>query len=209
MSNGQPVKRNAELEVNLRKQGDQGYSVEMWLSTPDNDADTLLTRDGAGTLEFDEQALLAIDPHPKAYGAVLSGAFFRDPKIGKAFAEARASGVDGLRVRLFIDPDASELHRLRWETLADPDTLDDPKKIEADPKILNDPKKWSPLLTGENLFFSRYLRSGDRRRVPLRPKSDLSALVVVANPDDLESYGLARVNVNEENGEVARACAPH
>ena len=50
------------------------------------------------------------------------------------------------------------------------------------------PDRDAPLLTGEHLLFSRYLSSCDWRPVKLRPKGDLRALVVVANPTDLGSY---------------------
>jgi hypothetical protein len=90
-----------------------------------------------------------------------------------------------LRLRLLIGPSASELHSLRWETL-------------------RDPHSGAPLCTDENVLFSRYLSSLDWRPVRLRPRSDLSALVVIANPSNLASYQLAPVDVA---GELERARA--
>ena len=153
----------AELEVVLRKRGDENYSVEMWLRPPDSDADRQLVGDETATFQIDRGALLRAGNHPKAYGAVLSAAFFRDPAVGKAFAEARSAAGDGLRVRFFIHSNVAELHALPWERLADPDTLVAPDKL-TDPEILKDPAICRPLLTRENLFFSRYLSSADRRR---------------------------------------------
>ena len=61
------------------------------------------------------------------------------------------------------------MHRLRWETL-------------------RDPQDGSSFLTGERVLFSRYLSSFDWRPVRLRPQAALRALVVIANPTDLGSY---------------------
>ena len=55
-----------------------------------------------------------------------------------------------LRVRLFIGPSAPELHNLRWETLIDPTT-----------NLAGDSATATPLLTNENIIFSRYLSSLD------------------------------------------------
>ena len=75
----------------------------------------------------------------------------------------------------------TETAPLRWETLRDP----------AD---------GTPLFTGENLLFSRYLSSLDWRAVRLRPASDLRALVVIANPSDLDDYDMAEINRDQELG---------
>ena len=48
---------------------------------------------------------------------------------------------------------------------------------------------------GSRLVFSRYLSSPDWRRVRLRPKGDLRALALVANPSNLDSYKLASLDV--------------
>ncbi len=88
-----------------------------------------------------------------------------------------------MRVKLFVDRSAPELHRLRWE-------------------LLTDPKTGLPFATSERLLFSRFGSSNDWRPVKLRPKGDLRALVAVSNPSDLAQYGLAPVDVD---GEIARA----
>jgi hypothetical protein len=87
---------------------------------------------------------------------------------------------------LLIGPSAPELHSINWEALRHPQT-------------------GSPLCTDENILFSRYLSSLDWRPVHLRPKGDLKALVVVANPNNLSEYqNLAPIDVD---GESARAQA--
>jgi hypothetical protein len=100
-----------------------------------------------------------------------------------------AAQVQGLllRIRLAISPSTPELHTLRWETLRLPDAP-------------------VPLLTGQNLSFSRYLSSQDWRPVQLRAEGDAStgtgqelrALVVVADPSDVARFGLAPVNREQE-----------
>ena len=96
----------------------------------------------------------------------------------QALAVAQAADAP-LRLRLNIAPGAPELHNLRWETLWLPGAA-------------------APLLTGENLLFSRYLSSLDWKPVRLRPESALRALVAVADPSDPGKYGLAPVDTAEE-----------
>lgn len=86
-------------------------------------------------------------------------------------------------MRLLVSADAPELHSLRWETL-----------------LL--PGEESLLTTNENLPFSRYLSSTDSRPVRLRARGVLRALIVIANPANLESYNLQPLDVA---GELNRA----
>jgi hypothetical protein len=110
--------------------------------------------------------------------------------VGEAYRQAsvaaQSEGVT-LRVRLFVGPSAAVLHALRWEAI-------------------RDPQDGSPLLTDENIVFSRYLSSLDWRPVGLRPKSALRAMAMVASPSDVGDFGgdrqLAPVDVDSE---VARA----
>ena len=88
-----------------------------------------------------------------------------------------------LRFRLLIGSNASELHRLHWE-------------------MLRDPQDGSPLCTDENLLFSRYLSSFDWRPVRLQAKGNLRALVVISNPADLAKNKLAPIDFD---GELQRA----
>ena len=89
-----------------------------------------------------------------------------------------------LRFRLYIEPSALLEASLRWETLCDPETGD-------------------PLFNGERYYFSRFLTSAEWSIVRQRTRSDLHALVAVANPPDLKTrLGLAAIDFN---GELARA----
>jgi len=176
----------ADLEISLHRHDANSYAVEFRFSQPDSDADIRLGVGKPATVQFDLEALEAQEPDPEAYGKALSQSLFADPAIQTAFGQARASAesLDApLRLRLLVGPTAPELHRLHWETLRDPGDN-------------------SPLFTGENLLFSRYHSSLDWRPVRLRPKADLRALIVVANPIDLDEYDLAPVDVS---GEVSRA----
>ena len=107
---------------------------------------------------------------------LLTEGLFTDPAVREGFVAAfrTSQALDmPLRVRLFVGESALELHSLRWETLRDP--------VDG-----------SLLITHERFLFSRYLSSHDWRPVRLRPQGDLRALVVVANPSDLERYDSRR-----------------
>ncbi|MEO8130021.1 MAG: CHAT domain-containing protein, partial [Bryobacteraceae bacterium] len=83
-----------------------------------------------------------------------------------------------------------ELHSVHWETLRDPGGTD------------------APLFMGEQIIVSRFLASGqDWRPIRLRPKADLTALVVIANPQNLGDYKLAPVDVPAELATARQALA--
>jgi CHAT domain/SIR2-like domain len=175
-----------ELEFGLRREAD-GYTVELRVNRPDSDAPRdLISRLPADRLDIESFHRQKFDID--AYGRQLFEGVFADPKVRTAFAEARAI-ADGsgapLRLRLVVGPSAPELHGLYWEALRDPDD-------------------GSPLFTGERILLSRYLSSADWRPVRRRPKAELRALIVIANPTDLESYRLAALDVSAE---LARAKA--
>ena len=176
----------AELEISLHRRMTGAYTVEFRFNQPESDADIRLGQDPFTQTDIDVEALGGLAYDPDQYGEKLARDFFADPGVKSAFEKALASAQSldlPLRVRLMIGPSAPELNSIRWETLRNP--LDN-----------------TPLCTNENLIFSRYLSSLDWRPVRLRPKGDLSALIVVANPSDLGEYQLAEVDVA---GEIERA----
>jgi CHAT domain/SIR2-like domain len=176
----------AELELTLHRRDSASYALELRFSHPESDADLRLMRDGSAPVQFDATQLLAAAIDAETYGRSLAESLFGDPAARSAFAQARISAQSlgaPLRLRLLIGADAAELHALRWETLRDPDD-------------------GAPLLMGEQFLFSRYLSSSDWRPVKMRPKGDLRALVVIANPSGLERYNLAPVDIQ---GELERA----
>ncbi len=177
----------ADLEISLHRHDGGTYAVEFRYSQPESDADIRLGQGKPALVEIDFNQLRQNSANSAAYGQALAASLFADPAVQTAFAQARASAGSldlPLRVRLLIGPSAPELHALRWETLADPGSSGE------------------PLFNNENLLFSRYLSSLDWRPVRLRPKGDLRALAVVANPANLADYGLAAIDVAGEQERI-------
>lgn len=176
------MNKYADLEIALSPEGEK-YRVEMQLSLPGSDAPSGLTK--AALAQFDTDALNDLEGQPKEYGKVLSRSLFtvEEAKEAGAFFQtardvAAATGAT-LRVRLKIPPTAPALHPVRWETLRDPR-----------------PETEAFLFTDGRTPFSRFLTSDDLRPVETRPREDLKALVVIANPTDLKSiWKLAEVKV--------------
>lgn len=173
----------ADLEISLRRSQGNTYAVEMRFSQPGSDADIRLGQGRTISVQLDQQALIATAFDPAAYGKLLSESLFADNEMLAGFQQARASaGTSGspLRMRLLIDQSASELHKIFWETLRDPQ------------------EEKNTLFTGEGILFSRYLSSMDWHPVRLRAKGSLKALVAIANPSNLEEYNLAAVRKDQE-----------
>lgn len=162
----------ADLEIALHKQGADNYSIDLRFSQPDSDADIRLSSDEPALVHIDRDHLRELAMQPEAYGNALSAQLFANAQVQAAFAQAISVAQTQdvpLRLRLFIGTGAVELHSVRWETL-------------------RDPQNGELLLTNENILFSRYLSSQDWRPVRVRSRSDLRALVVIANPSDLADY---------------------
>jgi hypothetical protein len=172
----------AELEIGIHQHEAGYYTVDIRLSLPNSEAEVRFDQCQAAKIVFDLEELNRLAINPEAYGQKLTQFLFAEPEIKTAFAQARASVQSlstPLRLRLMIGPSAPELNSLHWETLRDP--LDG-----------------SPLATSENLLFSRYMSSADWRPVRLRAKTELRALVMVANPSDLGDYNLSPIDVDNE-----------
>jgi len=180
-----------DLEIGLRRHGDQ-YAVELRCSSPDSQTEV---RSGSSLVQFDCEVLRRLSDDDVGYGAYLTENLFAgwsgeqgqsravpDQSSQMVFAQARGiaqSKEVPLRLRLFVGPNAPELHNLHWEKL-------------------RDPQHDAPLLTSGDVFVSRYLSSLDWRPVRLRRESELQALVVVTNPDLSEYPDLAQVDVPGE-----------
>jgi hypothetical protein len=178
-----------ELSFSLSRRGVSEYSVDVSILHPDGQTETGLPPGEETLVSFDLDELNSLALKPDEYGQRLASDLFASAPVRRAFEQAldMAATLDlPLRVRLQVDSNAPELHNLRWETLYDPSG-------EA------------PLFSGENVLFSRYLSSPDMRKVRLRPKADLRALVGVANPSDLPIYGLAVVDVEAEITRIRQA----
>ena len=135
---------------------------------------------------LDAAALLAVEHDPAAYGALLAEQLFADPRLRHAWLKARAFAATGdLQLRLNLDAGDAMLHAIRWETL-------------------RDPEHHQPIALHERVRLVRTLDSADLTPVVVPPRPELRALVVVSNPSNLGTFGLAEV---DGDGEVARARA--
>jgi hypothetical protein len=176
------ISQSIDLELSLHHRDDGPYTAELRSNWPDSDVDPLSGRGREVHFDFDE--LAALETEPAQYGLLLASNLFADKELYADFSSARTAAQTKhytLRLQLLIGSDALNLHKLHWETLRD---------LQDD----------TPLFTGENISFSRYLLgSSDWRPVRTRAKGELRALIAVANPQGLERYpGYAPVNVAEE-----------
>jgi hypothetical protein len=156
-----------EFEIRIDRV-DEAHVLDVVITQPDSDVDIRPLAGTALPLALDPVALDALVDDDDAYGAALTRALFSHEDVRGVFLRAAsvAQSLDKpLRVRLNISNSASDLQRLRWELLAHPEG--------------------GPLVTREDVFFSRFVSSRDFRRVPLRPRSELRALVAAANPINL------------------------
>jgi hypothetical protein len=182
-----------DLEIALQRRDTGGYTVALRL----DHSEESLADPVQGPAPLDLPDLLASAAQPGTHGGLLTDALFADPDVRKRFDLACSLAEDrgvSLRVRLFVHPDAKELHGVRWETLRKPGTT-------------------SPLLTSERILFSRFLSSSDLSRDELRREKDRRALVVIADPDNLAGQKpggrvLERVDVAGELGRATVALEP-
>lgn len=195
----------ADLLMRLYRQDDESYGFELRYYLPNSviEVDSVSSKVSVASLEALEGASIE---DPQAYGSQLKAALFADPTL-KSYEDKVLGNIQStdhvLRLRLQIPPELPQLHSLRWETMPG---LDGARSVASD----------------QNHPFSRFLAMEDWRGIELRPKSELRALIVVSNPNELEAKGavlnthlaaadaapetiqLDRVNVA---GEISRARA--
>src|SRR6266498_574643 len=107
----------AELEIGLSSLVQAGqYQVELRFDDPKDDAERTPVR---GVAALDLRELTELEDSPtNAYGLALARSLFADGDVRARYAQVKAAveaGDDSLRVKLFVDRSAPELHRLRWE----------------------------------------------------------------------------------------------
>lgn len=163
----------------------EAYQIELAFTDPTSQAQVSPRR---AALQFDLEALLAVQGLHAEYGAALTAQLFADPAVKQEFlrGETAAQATSSfLRVSLRIDPSAQELHALRWELLRHPET-------------------GAALATSERLLLSRFIVSHDWRPVRLRPRSQLRALIAVSAPvgPRLAKMNLAPVDFEAEVSRV-------
>ncbi len=175
---------HAELEIGLHRSEIGTYQVELRFCDPQSEAEI---PPALGTASLDLAQLLALQHEPAAYGKALTEALLQDESVRELYQRARSvvGARDAcLRLRLLVAVSAPELHRVRWELLADPESE-------------------TPLACSEKTPFSRFLLSHDWRPATLPAKGELRALVAVAAPSNLAKYQLAAIDGERE---IERAC---
>jgi CHAT domain/SIR2-like domain len=186
------MRKDAHLEIGLRWRAvEDVFDVSVEYDQP-NDAED--RRDlGSTPVVIDTSRLAQLLTDGAAYGRELAERLFASPQIRRFYANAKQDTEQEtdlrLHLRLLIDPNAPlRYHMLRWELLHDPD--DD-----------------LPIALKRYILLSRYLSSSTWRGLSPPMRTDLRALVAIANPTDAASYGLAPVAVDVERDRARRALA--
>ena len=141
-----------------------------------------------GTLQMgaSDRETLFTKTDPVRYGSALFDALFRGD-IHTAYAVARAKAPDGcLRLRLWIDHEAADLHALAWERL----------HYRRNRGVFR-------VATNAKLPFSRYfgLQQGEVTAI----EGNVRMLCVVANPQNLDSFQCTSLDVNTEIANLRNA----
>ena len=172
----------ADLEIDLHLRQAESYGMVLRFNPPEvkGEEEILNLLSPSAPLHFSRDGFLPLVSDPAKYGQLLSQNLFGDPEVREYLGKIK--GITqredlGLRMRLFPAP---ELYDLFWETL-------------------QDPEDGTPLAASERVLFSRYLSSQDWRKVSSRPRGDLRALMVIANPSDIDSkFQLPSLDVDRE-----------
>lgn len=169
----EPADPYTTLEISLLTSSDpQAYFVSATLG------------DGSNFTGAIQQASLDLDlSEPEQAGQALFGALFSG-EIREAYVKARALSElqtdNRLRFHLRIDKNVAELHAVPWEILYYP--------VE---------NTWFPLAADAKYPLSRYVPLSSAEPAPL-DVDQLRILMVIANPANLEDYGLASLNIASE-----------
>jgi ATP/maltotriose-dependent transcriptional regulator MalT len=181
-----------DLELGLRRwsddKSDDSYAVELHVQQADERVAAHSITGSLPRVRFDIGELLALSLDHKVYGKRLTQMLFADPRLQEIFVDARDQAEAAqvpLRLRLRLDVADDAIHSLCWEAL-------------------QDPERGGLLCASEWLLVSRYLDNRGMLPIRIRPRAELKALVVVANPTDLDQYKLVPIDVA---GEVERCSA--
>lgn len=181
----QPIPTDLLIRIGARPGPDRPYPVEAVI-----DSGGLFF---GGELRLDIAELVAASLGVGVYGATLAKALFSEP-IRRAYERARSMaderGGGRLRLRIQIDPDASELQALRWERLA----------VDGDSAAV-------PVAINQATPFSRYVGLESAPPPPLS-EQPVRLLIAVANPADLGQWNLAPVETDTEIDSLWQALAP-
>jgi hypothetical protein len=162
-----------DLELAFLAHDGEYCLIESRLSVP---GENQLDEPQTARCPFSLVQLTELRTDPEAYGRRLTDLVFFDLSIRNHFLDARneserlsgptPESIVPLRLRVRIDKTAQALHRCLWETL-------------------NDPERNTPLSTTQSMYFSRFLARNDFRRIKLRRKDKLTALIAVSSPSDV------------------------
>ena len=180
---------SADLEISLYRRdagsfsdGDGvSYGIGLRYSDPESEADK--RQDGVAPVHFDPAELRQRALDPAGYGQYLAGQLLAEPADTSLLRSGGGCGGGSEPHRCAsawpINAGAAELHNLRWETLWLPGAP-------------------APLLTGQNISFSRFLGSADWRPVRLRPESDCARWSSWPIRPTPTRFGLSPVNREQE-----------
>lgn len=164
-----------DWELSLSTEGGGRYQARLRYQPADLDALVQLISGDTPVVVIDWTTLYALGLDPCGYGQALGNMLFADARLTNALARARAASSRAgraLRVRLNLE-EAPKLHGLRWELLHD--------------------RAGRPLWSSDRLLFSRFIGTDDLREAMRFSGEELVPLVMVADPVDLRSFGLARL----------------
>jgi formylglycine-generating enzyme required for sulfatase activity len=170
----------AELELGLYRVEPGRYSLRCRFWQPGSAGESSLGLNTPALVQIDFETMLTLQADPLRYGQRLTEMVFADPTARAAYGQARtlAAGLGvPLRLRLYFDPAASELHELLWETLIDPD-----------------PDRRTRLSADENVPFSRFLSSANVQPFSPPQAARLRALVVVSSPSNMDAAQFAPID---------------
>jgi formylglycine-generating enzyme required for sulfatase activity len=170
----------AELELGLYRIESGRYSLRCRFWQPGGAEESDLGLNDPAPVCLDFEALLALQANPTTYGARLCEMLFADQAARAAFGKARerADALKvALRLRLYFDSSANELHELYWETLVDPDS-----------------NRRTRLSADENVPFSRYLSSANLQPFTPSETARPRALVFISGPSNLDPARFAPID---------------
>jgi hypothetical protein len=190
-----------DLLIEISKHNEKQYRLELYLDYAQSEEEP-----GPQVTYLDKAYFETLEKYgigdPKKYGAKLIKILLQDSKMAETFDTALDTSLRDrmkLRIRLYIADDASELHRIHWESLVMPG---------------GNGQDW--LITNESVLFSRFIaaRKPGIKEPELKHPGRLRALIAIANPIDLgveqigDQYGypdLAKIDVPGETERAKRA----
>lgn len=161
----------ADLEIRILAQQEEGYPVELTLDSEQEFPRGYLSRDFLPWVP---------GASPTEDGERLFQWLFADDELKLAWAEVRGRRSQR-RIRLRIDAAAPELHAVPWELLRDSGHDSAPQDLAA---TVATP-------------FSRYLAGRWQPGSPVL-KRPVRMLVAIANPEDLNDYGMVPIQPEVE-----------